>query len=410
MYYKANLSSFLSPLRRHLLNVAPSPRVNSPVPKLFTIARDALLSPTVRADSDVLVNRLRSTGRPLCRAFSVFLSFALLSLANALAGEKIKLTESPEKIEIPKEPTPLPGIGSLPKIGSGEVGANTVFPVPGPPMVLRSPKLEEALDRKKNWIFGTPDSFDRNRTIEETYGVRKYELDEMGKKSKSQQDRYFESKSDSSRSDRAQPGRPDRDRQDGLDGRNSLEPKNGLNNPDDPDEKRGIIPELNPAHLFNWSLPSDPFSQVGTVFKGGSVIPRGFTDPGMGAPSPVGAAARDPAQPRSNFERAWDLRNQPFGRFTDPINDPADATRSVLNPISARKPSAPAPETAVGKSSDPFNFGYSTAPVSTRPDVLGGTRDYRSATGPFTPPAAAPVSAPRIQPKPAVLEIPRPRF
>jgi hypothetical protein len=114
------------------------------------------------------------------------------------------------------------------------------------------------------------------------------------------------------------------------------------------------------------------------------------------------------AQPQ-NLDKFWEAQKTPFGRIVDPINDPFDATRSAMNPFLATKPSAPPASRPAASGSDSFAFG-SSLPSASRSDFVGPASSRFSATPSYSPPPAAPASAPAFQPKPAVLEIPRPRL
>jgi hypothetical protein len=337
---------------------------------------------------------------------------ALLAGAQPQAGEKIKITDSPDQVQLPKDqqqPNLPPGLFNS-KVTGGESSQGPMLPKPGQPVLIRNPKLDELIDRKKNWIFDSPNSVDRARAVEEILGVRRYELDNLEKKPKSQVERYYESRKQSARPNDAK--QPQDRRQDGLPS-NSHEPDPGLAGETDPPaaESAGIIPELNPAPLFNWDAPPDPFAQLGSVLSRSSILPRGLGEAAFGQPRIEPALPAQPnAAPREN-ERSWDLRKSALfgGRFGDPIIDQPDATRAIMNPISANKASVPPPESTQKGLAETPSFNRS-APASTRPEFLGPSQSPVMGAPAFKPPTATPISAPVMQPKPVLLEIPRPKF
>ncbi len=338
------------------------------------------------------------------------MAFAFWSGFTALAGEKIKITGSDEKLELPKEKEILgtPG-GFLPsRIGSPESGGGTVMPQANQPVLLRNPKLEESLDRKKNWLLDSPNNLERDETIKEIFGVRKYELNSLDKKPKSAFDRFYDSGKEGKSTLKGSRGSRDGSNRESLGTRNEFDPSKPLGS-DEPDkaEHGGVIQELNPAQLFNWSSPSDSLSQVGGMFKQNSILPRSIGDQSLGQPLSSGPG-REINSPANDLRRTWDFRSAPGTRFADPINDSVDTTRSPMNPIAARRPSVPPPQSSEGSFGGSFSFG-SSAPISARPDFFSSGRD-RSPSASFTTPTPTPVSAPAFQPKPGVLEIPRPKF
>jgi hypothetical protein len=343
-----------------------------------------------------------------CTALTPLWVALLLGLTlhgTAAEKEKIRITGATNEVEIPKESTITPGSELLGgKISApGEASQGPVVPPPGQPMLIRNPKLDEMIDRKRNWIYESPNSVDRDKAIQEIFGVRDYDLDNFNKRPKTAIERQFESKPE-------KPGQKtnrtskDNGTGEGLNGRGELDGTGRYHGPDSLQD-RGIIPELNPAYLFNPASLPDPFAQIGGNLGRNSILPPGLGDPLFGQkPGTSGGAQVDQARPE--LGTLSDINKSPLGRFTDPINDPVDATRTLMNPIAARKPSVPAPESAPS----PFSGGFGTAGVSTRPDVFGATSSRFGSPVVYTPPVAPPPSAPVFQPKPAILEIPRPRF
>jgi len=284
-----------------------------------------------------------------------------------------------------------------------------MLPQPNVPSVVRNPKLDEFLDRKKNWIYDSPNSVDRDKALNEIFGVRKYELNGFQKENKSAVDRYFESgkKKPTNGKDSKDPWT-----QNGRSSRNELDSSGRMGARDESQaaESAGIIPELNPAPLFNWDMGPDALSRVGSGLNKSSILPRGLGEPGFGQKIIDQPVIQPNSTPRE-FERGWDVRKSPLmgGALNDPINSSVDATRSFMNPVSVKKASVPPPESSQGRMGEASAFGGGL-PASTRPDFLGSGRDKAFGAPVFSPPLATPVSSPLVQPKPAMLEIPRPRF
>src|SRR5262249_21751626 len=151
--------------------------------------------------------------------------------------------------------------------------------------ILRSPKLDELIDKQKNWIFDTPTSFDREKAVEEIFGVHKYELDNLDKKPKNAMERYFEAGKGNTGSSKSHSPDDRINNRDGFaqssDGDSNARPwlREDAHSPD----PGGIIPELNPAPLFNNSvLPAETIPQLGNPFGQNSALPKGLGDPVFG--------------------------------------------------------------------------------------------------------------------------------
>jgi hypothetical protein len=378
--------------------------VNLVVLKLFTTLRDALPLSSVRADSEA-VRPLRSRAFRQAARVSLWAGL-LLALATALsAGEKFQITDSTNRVDLPKEPsTDLPGSDLFRSKINTDGGQAPVVPPPNQPSAVRSPILDELIDRKKNWIYGSPNSsLDRDKAIEQIFGVRKYDLDGYSKKPKTAMERQFESNSDQDTKSGARSGRTGKD--------NPGEERNGRNEYDssgrsmgsDSLQDRGVIPELNPAYLLNPTSLPDPFAQTGGNFSRSSILPAGLGEQGFGRKTPGQNLPQVEQSQRD--DRFGDGRKSPITRFLDPISDPIDGTRSLMNPTAARKPTVPVPV-----SSQPMVAGSYPSAVSTRPDFFSPVRDRVPGMPNYTPPIVTPSSTPIFQPKPAVLEIPRPRM
>jgi hypothetical protein len=266
--------------------------------------------------------------------------------------------------------------------------------------------MEEILDQRKNWMYTSPRDQDRDKVIKEILGVRDYELDGLGKR-KTAVERQFEG-------DKGRINKPDgaRGNRPGLDGvatesaitRTGFDPTGRYGSTEE--EDRAVIPELNPAYLFNSAIGDDPASSLNNSIWRSSILPPSISDPRFG-PKTTTPSLPQVQQPQRDFQTLWDSQRTPFGRIEDPINDPIDATRSIMNPFAVKKPAPSVPTGVQGSASDPFAFPTSL-PSASRSDFLSPSTFRGPASPGYTPPAAAP--APVLQPKPAVLEIPRPRF
>jgi len=333
-------------------------------------------------------------------------------LTVAWAGEKITITESTNRLDLPKETRPVPGSDFMGgKIGAGESSQGPVIPVPGQPSLIRNPKIDELIDRNKNWIYGSPNSVDRDKAIKEIFGVREYDLDGFSKRPKSMMERHFETqvgaenRPGSKGNGTAKPGPGG----DGLKGTGEFDATGRYRGTDKPQD-RGIIPELNPAYLFNPSMAPDPLAHIGGNIGRNSILPAGLGDASFGKQAAPGAVQNEPGQ--RDLKGFWEAHKSPLGRVGDPINDPMDATRSIMNPIaaSARKPSVPAPGSTRSPTASSTLPALFPPAVASHPDFFTASRSLGPGVPGYTPPALAPVSAPVFQPKPAMLEIPRPKF
>lgn len=386
--------------------------VNHEVLKVFTKSEDALLCRVVRDHHKAL--GLRLLGRSW-QASACFGAMVLLFI-SAQAGERIQIIETTNTATLPKiskEFVP-PGSGILPgRVTGGESSQGPVLPHPGqPPALMRNPVLEDILDRKKNWAFESPNSVDLDRQLEETFGIRRFEMNGLERKSKTQVERYFDSKESATSKNQ----RKDSSSRESLGSDSDLDPRTQMSGDEESNDETsgGFIPALNPAALFNWNMPTDPFAQPGSILRGSSLLPPGLHDP-MNGVSDSGQSGRDGTQSQRPVERSWEIRQSPLERFVDPINSQVDATRVIMNPIGAQKASVPPPESSRTRFGESYTFGGAGSLGSLPGAARAGDSFSFGApktVGPssFNPPAAAPAASPIMQAKPVVLEIPRPRF
>jgi hypothetical protein len=329
----------------------------------------------------------------------------MLSLTALGAGQQIRITGGTNHLELPPSrqihefSRPSDFLG--PRLQTGEPGYAPVLPPPGASSPILNRQVREYLDQKNNWIFQSPKTDDRDETLKRIFGVKEAEFSHTEKKPKSAVERYFESE----RNQKPAPGSDLTNKSQLTSESDSL---NGLGSEGAfsfRDRPAGIIPELNPALLFNQNLAPDSLSR-------GVNEPRAFGLPQFGETisQPVTQVEdRERAQGQKDFERLLNPRQPTVGRWSDPINQQPDATRSILNPITARRPSAlPSPSATQARAEDPLAMP-SHAALTPRQDFLSPTRSLPIGGSSIAPALTAP-QAPLVQPKPAVLEIPRPKF
>jgi hypothetical protein len=345
-----------------------------------------------------------------------FVAWTLLLLlcsgGGLLAGERIKIDQSStNQVNLPKDPSKeivLPGDMVRPQIGPGESSQGPALPPPGQPNMVRTPMFEEWLDHKKNWIYESPNSLDREKAIQKIFGVKDYDFSSLEKKPKGIVEKFMEGDKDEKGTGAAghmsEPGKRDAfGKKEGPEGKQTGGDGDEANRQED----IGIMPALNPAPLFNWSSGPDNRSQFGDNWNRTSILPQSFGEPAFGQKSLPGSGREATPTPAS-AEKFWEASKLPAGRLTDPINSQGDATRSAINPIAARKASIPPPGVSQGRATEPIAFGNS-GPIGPRVEPSGVSRSLPTAPL-FAPPLSAPASTPVFQPKPAVLEIPRPKF
>ena len=401
---------------RKCLNAAAPGSVNSLTLMLFTKFKDALPSGDVRAMRNQAPAKEFRIGLPPVW-LTLCCGLALLVPGNALGGEKFRITPSTNQMSLPQDlGKELQGPASdflHSRISEGESSQGPILPMPNQPSMIRNPMLEEWQDRKKNWMFDTPNTLDRNKELHAIFGVRDPEASSLEKKPKTVMERYWdagkEKKDPQNRTD-SQVGRDPLNRRpeaDAITGR--YDPATGKYLSGDQAQQKdslGIIPALNPVFLFNSDIGPEGLNSPVDAIGGRSILPPNVRDPNFG-PKPA-TAARDANPAQRDFERTWDLRKTPLSQLNDPINSQVDATRFAINPINARKAGALPEEGSASKATEVISYGRSV-PVTTRPELMSPGRVLP--TGPsFVPPAATPAPAPMLQAKPAILEIPRPKF
>jgi hypothetical protein len=288
--------------------------------------------------------------------------------------------------------------------------------LPPPPQqnAFRTPALEKYLDRKNNWIYDTPNTVDREKALHEIFGVRdEHEFANFDKRPKRVMEQYFEGNKDSKKNARTNSSNdPNNERDPFGAARSEGDTFSRWGGREDADKSEipGIIPALNPAYLFNWKLGPEweGAESAGRV----SILPPNLGEPTFGQKmaNPATPAPQDAVAGQREMTKPWELKQSPLGRLNDTLSGSADGNRFGIPTVPAKKASIPPPDQSAGTGNDPFPFRASAGMAPpTSPDLFELNKINPGATI-YTPTLPSPASAPVMQPKPAVLDIPRPRF
>jgi hypothetical protein len=316
----------------------------------------------------------------------------------------IKVTGATNAVNIPTSRSldelfkPGDALGSRIKVT--EPSYAPVLPLPGSASPVMNRQLQEFLDKKNNWMLQSPQVEDRDAALKRIFGVKETDFSGAEQKPKSAVERFFQSDREQ-RAENSDMNPLNRKEQDPS---NRFNPGRDLSFQDRP--SGGIIPELNPALLFQGDVV--PLNMI----EGRERELRGLSSPQFGETperSPLNLADPQKSQSQRDFERLLDPRKPAYGRWNDPINQQSDATRLIINPITARKPSVPLTESAQGRTPDALGMA-ANSPLGTRPDLPSHARTTPLGGSSMAPAIAAPAAGPVVQPKPPVLEIPRPKF
>ena len=258
----------------------------------------------------------------------------LLFLSAAYAGDKIHFTESPEKVDVPKPTTrddrissrfgnrPTPGEDIGPPIEL-EPSANQSGASP-----LMSRKLEEYLDKKRNWMFVDPkdkDKFGDGFSSDQDAKSDEILLD-GDKKTKTVQEKFYEhSKEKPDARKKKTSDEDDADSKDGDSDKNS-DKKSGV-------DATRLAPELSLGSLLKLANRND------TELKDLSDMSRLHS---------LGGFAPDPSDSIRKVEREREIKQHDadFARIiaprsggptvsgvVDPVNTQGDITRREVNPF-----------------------------------------------------------------------------
>jgi len=342
--------------------------------------------------------------------------------SSAFGGEKIQITEGTEKVELPgrvlKEDLfskPL----DFRNLKGSEGGGSLIPALPAPilPTNLRKDQFE-----KKNWLLNAPGTPDQSETLRQILGVRDYDSDGAGKKSKTT--RSFEGLWEKSAADRMKTSSNrtlddpqarkelGRGRSEGpADPLSRISDGNRANRSDSSSDEggsaaNGPIEELNFNDLLRPTRSLDPLSRESAA--------NARTKAGLGG---LGQTFNQGSFGQATRSREQELRAQEFEKLlkgplpfskrpNDPINSLQDSTRQEINPVRGQRlenyqgstGSALATDSlpGLGKASRPGLFD------SLNTKVLGASS--------LAPAVMTPAPPPIGQPKPPVLEIPKRRF
>ncbi len=301
-------------------------------------------------------------------------------------------------------------------------------PMITPPQQPRMPltrERQEAIDRKKNWIFVTPQN--STETPESLLGVRKEKEFGEDKEFKGVMQSYLEKDN----------------RKDKADKKNDKDPSSRTNNtekvrdeldPGQDDTRFGLKSDPLPSPLERDDKRSRKDAKDREEKKDSSDrsgAPSVFTR--MNGESSTGSIAAPFELDRSSFlssgssvparkteeQKAWadefkqlldgrPLVNERRSGLGDPINALNDATRQPLNPV-VSNPGELSRPTENRNAFDSINRGAGMDGIS-RPAGLPELSTKMLGTSSLSPTVIAPQSQVYVQPRPTVLEIPRRKF
>jgi hypothetical protein len=335
-------------------------------------------------------------------------SWTLQFTTNAAPNEPIQVTGSTNYLQLPPSRAieelsrPSDFLGT--KLQSGEPSYAPILPPPGASSPVLNRNVREYLDKKNNWMFQSPNDNDQDGALKRIFGVREHEFTGSERKTKTVMERYVES--DRPEKPTARPEISDTFNR-ALDS-DSIIQSSSESSFFGRERSSSIIPELNPGVFFQSSMSPE------SILPGRANEIRPFSLPQFGEvipkATPGAAAGRDKTQMQKDFERLLNPRQPGFGRWSDPINQQPDSTRSIINPITAQRPGMLSSESLTTPRSDNLPSIAPGANLAVRNDFLLPTRSLPLGSSSMAPAISAPLQAPISQPKPPVLEIPRPKF
>lgn len=341
----------------------------------------------------------------------VCLSLFLFSF-SAWPGEKIQISGDGDKLEIPRKADdpfskPLEFLKS-----HNDVSSMPILPTPSSNPNIRKEKSTDA-----NWIFETPETLDQEAMLKEIFKIREYDPEKRHQKSMTAAERFFgrENERDKDRKNQFRPGyqrKDDRMGQMKADGEalSSDRYKTSLSSSGEEEEgdSKQPIHELNLKNLLHPHRSQEYLSRF-TLDVNGKFVQAMNVNRLLDPHLPASAGRNKQQETRlQEFEKLLGNRNALVNPLNDTLSLQQDTTRMEINPTIARRADDYLNE---GPSSSPDSFGgvSAQAPLSRprilepfNPKVLG-----ISSTAPTPLPNGPPVL---MQPKPAVLEIPRRRF
>jgi hypothetical protein len=326
------------------------------------------------------------------------------------AGEKIKISESDGKIELPsksqKDDILSKPFDFLKSRGDGDGGS--LAPSLPPPFTQRG-SLRKDKPEEKHWIQGTSEKFDQEAVLKEIFKIREYDLESLAKKPESSLSGILESDGNAGDkpSEATAPGDPLTSHETTPMGRSNVAHRNRTLMEEDSFGSTTPNSELNLNQLLNPNQMRDPLA---TAPAGMMPAPfRGRFEPMQNRATPLqNGRSRERELRSQEFDKLLGTRKSFLSPLNDSINSQTDSTRQEMNPITGRKMgengSAINPP-GVSDSLTGLN-GSSRNPLTGFTDSLNMRAPGGSSLAPaFTPPPVTPVSQPK-----QVFEIPRRKF
>jgi hypothetical protein len=329
----------------------------------------------------------------------------LLFSAQARGGEKIQITDEPDKREIPK-PNDNDPFGNKP-LDFLRGGGNSMSPVlPAPALNKNSLKNKTDDD---NWIFGK--TLDQEAALKEIFKIRDYDPEARDRKPKTAVERVFGRESDRDRKGQSRSARQKDDKFDpaepGLDDR--------LKSPLTRSEEEELqasqpIAELNFKELLHPEQSAEYRSRFTLDIHGRLTHPLALSQFGNQSLSTSTSQNKQRELRLQEFERMLPGPKLLSNPLLDPIRTQEDSTRMEVNPVVGRRTE----EAAMDSSSTSVN------PLAGLPGQRPGSRSQVFDT--FSPRSlglsagvsANPMPSSRapsiMQGKPAVLELPKRAF
>jgi hypothetical protein len=349
--------------------------------------------------------------------FGTMCGFALVVASGiAFAGEKIRFSDEPDKAasssKRPKADLSRPFDSNQSAPGGTEA---TPLAPPPPASKTRDPKVEELIDQKKNWIFSTPSKADSDSALKEMFKVREYKLDEVGtdRRPKSAIDSYFEHEAEARKEISAKLNARGKDSETGNKEADAAESNSIVGLPLEQGTRSAISPasELEPgawARKGSAELGSPISASPGDLnsrnFHSADVLGLPRHGSGSGPGQFFGQERRE--QRLEEFQKTIGVINP--GRpalLRDPINLQSDGTRQPLNPVLGTG----SPGIGTGLDTGFRSVGGLAGPGGR--SSISDLMNSRPPSGASLSPAVIMPSSPGfMQPRPAVLEIPRRKF
>ncbi|MDB6041006.1 MAG: hypothetical protein JWM99_4847 [Verrucomicrobiales bacterium] len=264
------------------------------------------------------------------------LSFTGLWLVNSVhAGEKIHFSDSPEQLDVPKPTTRDERISnrfgkSNNSVPQADVPVEVGVPTAARPTAnpLMSQKLEEYLDKKRNWMFIDPKDKDKPGS-EQNLQANEISLDAEKKKPKTVQEQFYDHPSDNivlRKKNSSSKESVDSDKDD-IDGRDQKSDA----------DKSSLTPELSLGSLLRQNERTDGvLRSVGDLSRANAL--QNF------APEPSESARRadrerEMRQHDADFAKIIAPRSSgsSFSASSDPVNTQNDVTRQEANPFAPRR-------------------------------------------------------------------------